>query len=226
MRLSRITVEMFRGVPMTRLRIETRVLRAGRRIQSVEANLFDEETQVARATGLRIRIDPSMSIVESTENPDSAMGVPPEKTPPMRVIRGFSEPPGFIKAVDLVRDDTFETGQAANLWVRLRCRLIAGEDIAPIEQLATIADFASGTGNAMDYMKYTSINPDLTLHVNREPRSDWIGIRGNHTARSRRNRSERSHPPRSKGSDRNRASKPIIGSSLVGRIRKTEHQEN
>ena len=43
---------------------------------------------------------------------------------------------------------------------------------------ATLADFASGTGNAMDYTKYTSINPDLTIHVLREPRSDWIGLRG------------------------------------------------
>ena len=52
MRLSRITVEMFRGVPVSTLLIETRVLRAGRRIQSVEANLFDTESkvQVARAT--------------------------------------------------------------------------------------------------------------------------------------------------------------------------------
>jgi hypothetical protein len=84
MRLARITVEMFRGAPMTALRIETRLLRAGRRIQSIE----------------------------------------------------------------------------------------------PILRLATLADHASGTGNDMDYGKYTSINPDLTIHVLREPRSEWIGIRG------------------------------------------------
>jgi len=48
----------------------------------------------------------------------------------------------------------------------------------PILQLATLSDFASGTGNDMDYSKYTSINPDLTIHVLREPRSEWIGFRG------------------------------------------------
>jgi hypothetical protein len=31
-------------------------------------------------------------------------------------------------------------------------------------RLATLADFAGGTGNDMDYSKYTSINPDLTIH--------------------------------------------------------------
>ena len=178
MRLSRITVEMFRGVPLTPLRIETRVLRAGRRIQSVEANLFDEATQVARATGLRIRTDPSMSIVASCEIPDPDMGAPPEDPPPLRRMRGFTEPPGFIKAVDLAREDDFEAGQLANVWVRLRCRLMQDEETAPIERLATLVDFASGTGNPMDYTKYSSINPDLSVHILREPRSDWIGIRG------------------------------------------------
>ena len=55
MRLARLTVEMFRGVPLTPLRVVTRIVRGGRRIQSVEANLFDGDKQVARATALRIR---------------------------------------------------------------------------------------------------------------------------------------------------------------------------
>jgi hypothetical protein len=52
------------------------------------------------------------------------------------------------------------------------------EDTEPIEQLATLADFASGTGNHMDFTRYSSINPDLSIHILREPRSEWIGIRG------------------------------------------------
>ena len=38
-----------------------------------------------------------------------------------------------------------------------------------------------GTGNALDFTRYTSINPDLSLRVLREPRGEWIGI----VARSR-----------------------------------------
>jgi hypothetical protein len=179
MRVSRITVEMFRGVPMTPLRVETRVLRAGRRIQSVEANLFDKETQVARATGLRVRREPSMSIVETNEILDARLGTPPKAViPPFQPRPGFDIPPGFINAIDFVRDNSPKPGVPATVWARLRCRLIEGEDTAPILRLATLADFASGTGNDMDYEKYTSINPDLTIHVLREPRSEWLGIRG------------------------------------------------
>lgn len=179
MRLARITVEMFRGVPMTPLRVETRVLRAGRRIQSVEANLFDKETQVARATGLRVRRESSMSIVETNETLDARLGTPPKGAiPPFKPRQGFEIPPGFINAIDFIRDDSPKPGVPATVWARLRCRLTEGEDTAPILLLATLADFASGTGNDMDYEKYTSINPDLTIHVLRDPRSEWIGIRG------------------------------------------------
>lgn len=62
MRLTRMTLEMFRGVPIRPLRIEPEIIRAGRRIQSLEVRLFDEETLVARATGLRIRIDEGVSV--------------------------------------------------------------------------------------------------------------------------------------------------------------------
>ena len=179
MRLARITVEMFRGVPMTPLHIETRTLRAGRRIQSIEANLFDKETLVARATGLRVRWEPSLSTIKSPEILDPRVGRPPEgEIPPHRVPEGFQIPPGFINAVDFVREDSTGRGEPAHVWARLRCSLVEGEETAPIVRLATLADFASGTGNQMDYTKYTSINPDLTIHALREPRSHWIGIQG------------------------------------------------
>lgn len=179
MRLARITIEMFRGVPMSPLRIETRVLRAGRRIQSIEANLFDKETQVARASALRIRCEASMSELKTTAGLDPNLGRPPEgEIPTFRPRAGFDLRPGFIDAIDFIREAAPRANEAANVWVRLRCRLVEGEDTAPILRLVVLADFASGAGNDLDYSKYSSINPDLTIHVLREPRSEWIGIRG------------------------------------------------
>jgi hypothetical protein len=178
MRLARITVEMFRGVPLRPLRIESEITRAGRRIQSVEARLFDGELLVARATGLRIRLDDSLPEMFTAEERDPELGDAPVGVPRMREDFELPEVPGFTSAVDIQSDAPVECGVPANLWARLRCRFVEGEEPSPIVRLATLADFASGTGNAMDYTKYTSINPDLTIHVLREPRSDWIGLRG------------------------------------------------
>jgi len=178
MRLTRMTLEMFRGVPIRPLRIEPEIVRAGRRIQSLEVRLFDEETLVARATGLRIRTDAAVAELDAPGEPDPGLGDPPLDRPAVR--RDFDLPamPGFIRAVDIESRPVERCGTPATIWARLRCRFMEGEDTSPIVALASLVDFASGTGNALDYSKYTSINPDLSVHFLREPRSDWIGIRG------------------------------------------------
>ena len=51
MRLARISLDMFRGVPLEDLRVETRIIRAGLRIQAIEARLLHGGHPVAHATG-------------------------------------------------------------------------------------------------------------------------------------------------------------------------------
>jgi hypothetical protein len=178
MRLVRITVEMFRGVPLRPLRIETLVTRGGRRIQGVEARLFDEDVLVARATGLRIRRDETLAPLAAGSEFVDAIASRPDTIVPHRSDRGLGRVPGYIRAVDIRVDRPVATGLPAHVWARLRCRFVEDEATAPIVALAALVDFASGTGNVLDYGRYTSINPDLSIHVHREPCSDWIGIRG------------------------------------------------
>lgn len=182
MRIVRLTVEMFRGVPLTPLRIETRLVRAGKRIQGLEANLFDGTTQVARATALRMRRSADLSDQASDAPLDPGLGRPPEDGSPLLDPRRFTEGtillPGFIRAVDIATDPPKIAGLPGNAWTRLLCRVVEGEDPSPTVRLATLVDFASGTGSALDYGRYTSINPDLSIHVLREPRTAWLGLRG------------------------------------------------
>lgn len=182
MRITRLTVEMFRGVPLTPLRVATRIVRGGKRIQSVEADLFDGPVQVARATALRIRRDPALAAEASQVPLHADLGRPPEGRPPLVTPRRFTDDsirlPGFIGAVDIVTDPPSAFGLPGTLWTRLLCRVVEGEDPTPTVRLATLVDFASGTGSALDFARYTSINPDLSIHVLREPRSAWIGLRG------------------------------------------------
>lgn len=183
MRLARITIEMFRGVPLTPLRVETRMLRSGRRIQSVEANLFDGTTHVARATGLRMRRDDAFAAVASKLPARAEVGARPETVLSLTTSRRFEEGkipiPGFVRSVEL---SSFQTsvrdGVPATVWARLLCRVVDGVAPSPTVRLATLVDFASGTGSTLDYTRYTSINPDLTIHVLREPKTDWIAIHG------------------------------------------------
>lgn len=178
MRVARFTLDMFRGVPLTPLRVETRVTRGGRRIQGLETTIYDGDTPVTRATALRVRTTDGLDELEAALAAEPDLGAPPETVPEFELRSGLAQIPPFVYACDLVPGRAAVCGEPAITWARLRCRVVADEETSPIVRLAAVADFASGTGNAMDYTKYSAINPDLSASVLREPRSDWIGMRG------------------------------------------------
>jgi hypothetical protein len=173
MRVARMSVEMTRAVPMAPLAVHAEVTRAGRRIQQVDAQIEADGQVLVRATALRMREarrDDAIAIPFGDPVPDRVPGPPREA----EMIRLFS--PGFIRSLDFMRSRLAARGEEGVTWSRLRVPLVDGEPVTPFVRLATICDFASGTGNPIDFTRFTSINPDLSLHVLREPRGEWIGI--------------------------------------------------
>lgn len=175
MRVVRMTVEMTRAVPMAPFSVHAEVTRAGRRIQQIDAQIAVSGKTLVRATALRMRVGSS----------DGALAIPfdepvPERAPGPAVrdaemARLF--PPGFVRSLDFLRSRLATRSEAGVIWARLCVPLVEGEAVTPFVRLATICDFASGTGNPIDFARFTSINPDLSLHVFRAPRGEWIGLR-------------------------------------------------
>jgi acyl-Coa thioesterase superfamily protein/acyl-CoA thioesterase superfamily protein len=178
MRVARMTVEMTRAVPMEPLAVRAQVTRAGKRIQQVDAHIEAQGRTLARATALRMRVtEPDRDGALAPDEP-----VPERKPGPAGPVpRALPFLPGFIRSLEFLRPRAPEPGGLGVIWARMRVPLVEGEVPTPFVRLAAICDFASGAGNALDFTRFTSINPDLSLHVLREPRGEWIGI----TARSR-----------------------------------------
>jgi hypothetical protein len=85
--------------------------------------------------------------------------------------------PGYIRAVELRRHQQEpRNGMPAVCWSRLRCRVVEGQEPSPLVRLASQADFVSGMANGLDFARYVSINPDVTVQVERMPEGEWIGI--------------------------------------------------
>jgi len=153
------------------------VRRDGRRIQSVDASLRHDGVEVARATAVRIREEP-------VDLGDAAERLPVEPPPPLPDADSGSWPgvpparlPGFVRSVEL-RNVTGVHGLGGPrfVYVRLRCPLVAGAAPDPVTACVTLVDYISGLANPIDFLAYTSINPDLTLHLLRAPVGDWIGL--------------------------------------------------
>ena len=202
MRVVRMTVEMTRAVPMAPLSVHAEVTRAGRRIQQIDAQIAAEGKTLVRATALRVRVgsaDAALAIPFDEPVPERAPG--PARDPEM--MRLF--PPGFIRSLDFLRTRVATRSEAGVIWARLRVPLVEGEAVTPFVRLATLCDFASGTGNPIDFTRFTSINPDLSLHVLRAPRGEWIGLRGAQRDRGRRHRPVCRDAVRRRGRGRARA---------------------
>lgn len=177
--LARLTVELLRPVPTTPLRVTTDVVRPGRKVQLVRAVLTAGDVEVAVAHGLRIR---------TTDRPVPEDVAPVDPTPPGpehgRVTRFLTTPaggeqPGFHTTANDIRfvEGGFDGPGPALAWIRLLVPVVAGEAVSPAMRAAAAADFGNGLSWVLPATTWLFVNPDLTVHLARQPRGEWICMR-------------------------------------------------
>ncbi|MFN8034402.1 MAG: thioesterase family protein [Acidimicrobiia bacterium] len=176
MQVTRITLELLRPVPLTPLRVATRIARPGKKVQLVEASMTTGDgTEVVRALGLRIRrteVDLGSSIV-----PDDRMSPRPEELEPETFPFEALGRLMFPLAMDArpARGRFGAPGPCA-MWFRLKLPIVAGEETSPLMRVAAAADFGNGVSSVLDWDRYVFINPDLTISLHREPVGEWVGL--------------------------------------------------
>jgi hypothetical protein len=173
--VGRVTCEILRSVPIAPLFVSARVVRPGRRVQLVEAELSDEAGEpLMRAHAWRIRTAP--------------VEIPPE------AIAAAEPPPGPEQGSEV---EFFPTGQElgyhtamecrflsggfvepgpATVWLRMRQPLVAGEQPTPLQRVLVAADVGNGVSATLDYQRHLFINVDLTVHMERMPVGEWVCV--------------------------------------------------
>jgi hypothetical protein len=172
-RVARMTFELLRPVPIAPLRASAQIVRPGRRVQLLEAELRHEDEPVVRARALRIRVEDAAT---PSVPPDAGAAPPgPEHGEPSVPSFGVTRPWFGEDGVEIrfVAGALEEPGPAV-AWYRLRVPAVAGQPITPLQRAACAADFGNGASAALDWTRYVFINPDLTLYLAREPVGDWV----------------------------------------------------
>jgi hypothetical protein len=171
LQLARLTCEFVRPVPLAPLSVRTEVLRPGRRVTLLEAQIEDEHgVQVARARAL---------YVVASEIGDALGGPPPFPGPEDGRANDFGDgPPMFATHAMEIRfvAGAFREVGPATAWFRLRGPLVAGESLSPFELLAAAGDFGNGIASELSWHDHVFINPDLTLYTERAPRGEWVAL--------------------------------------------------
>jgi acyl-coenzyme A thioesterase PaaI-like protein len=188
LRVARLGFEFLRPVPLAPLALATRVVRPGRRVQELAAELTaggDEHGKdgevVCRAGALCVReipaTVPQAPVTAGRDETATRELAPPETGRPVHFALNGSDEPSFAATAMEMRwlDDPGALGPA-RVWMRLRHALLPGESLTPLARLAATADFGNGVSAALPFDRFLFINADLGIHLQRPPRGEWIGL--------------------------------------------------
>ena len=177
--VARVAVDLLRPVPVAPLEVNVQPIRLGHRAQWLLASLRCAGQTVARANCLRIR----------TSELELPPGHTPERTPPRApdaIAESFEFPffsadVAYHRAVELrIARGTWSKGPVF-LWFRLRYPLVEGRPTSALERTMVIADAANGASPVLDPHDFVFLNPELTVHLRRPARGDWIGLEARST---------------------------------------------
>jgi len=175
-----MAVEILGPVPVGDVAIESRVARAGRSVELLDAELTAGGRVAVRARAWRVRraeLDLPALVEVSGESPP----LPESDTP---YPEGW--PGGFVHALEMrfAKGSWLEPGPAT-AWARMRVPLVAGERPSGLQRLMVLADCGNGVSNALPIDDWLFINPDLTVHLCRYPSGEWLCIDAATTADER-----------------------------------------
>ncbi|MDA1002927.1 MAG: thioesterase family protein [Chloroflexi bacterium] len=183
--LARLTVDLFRAVPLASLEVRTEAVRTGRRIVAIRASILAEGVEVARAHGVLLRPTASDAAVDDPPppGPDGIETLTLSRRPPSEPLPP-GMPPGFHAFVE-TRWLSAPGDDRPGAWFRMPWPLVEGEETTPTQRAASLADFgnalagSAGEGGRPSGGAPTAgmINTDVTLYMSRPPRGEWLCLR-------------------------------------------------
>jgi hypothetical protein len=178
LRIARLAFEFLRPIPLAPLTLRTRVVRPGRRVQELAAELLAEDQPIVRAGALRVQAVPQAAADAAPASASAGAPMPPPSSgQPVRFALSGSSDASFAASAMEMRwlSDPQEPGPG-KVWMRLRHPLLPDEPPTSLTRLVATADFGNGVSAALPFERFLFINADLTIHLQRQPQGEWIGL--------------------------------------------------
>jgi hypothetical protein len=183
LRVARLTLDLFRPVPLEPLRLVRRFPRQGHRIAVAELSLLGGDVEVTRASALLLRERDELRAGASGVASGDVPPPPPERCDPLPFIPQEARklvPPGFHWSLEL---RTAPASEAPLVWMRTPLDVVEGEPADPLERAAAVSDlcFAVASGAAVRRGPRPPntihfINVDTTLYFERDPEGEWFAL--------------------------------------------------
>ena len=181
MQLARLTVDLFRPIPMAPLRVECRAARNGKRLKLFDVSVFDGEQEVCRSSGLVLE----RNALDLPEHAKAATGLPDaikaamDQAPVMGVYAaGNTEESGSTGGLHTrleIKPVVFDIGSGRGcVWAKLPLSVIDGLENSRLLNAAALADFANGFAYLQLDENVGFINADITLNLHKMPVGEWL----------------------------------------------------
>lgn len=201
---ARLGFEFLKPIPFAELEVRTEIVRDGRRVQELAAELiaFPAKTSetdtsdgrssnadgaageelIGRASALRIQPVPG-----GLPDPDGRLALPgpdpvahlPEPDGGQVVVHALGNADMHSLATTGVQmswlTDPWAQGPG-KVWMRPLRGLLPDAEMSPLVRLVATADFGNGISAELRFDRYIFINADLTIHLWRAPAGEWIGL--------------------------------------------------
>jgi hypothetical protein len=163
---ARATFEILGAIPVGALDATVTVERPGRSVELLAGELRADGRAVMRARAWRVLPAP----VEAGLGPP-ALPLPEAAAPPSSWFPEF----GYASAVEwrFARGGWEEPGPSV-VWTRLLQEVVEGAETLPLQRVLAVADSGNGVSAVLEWGSHLFINPELSLHVLREPRGEWV----------------------------------------------------
>lgn len=168
MEFTRFAMDIIRPVPVGEIEARARVVRPGRRVELLTAELIADGAAVAQARGWRMRRADTSDIAAPDSPPPYALPGPALGEWPFREF-------GYFSALEwrFVSGAVTTPGPAV-MWTRLKVPVVPDEKPSPLQRVAGIADTSSGISSALRFETHIFTNVDLTLHLVRALSGEWV----------------------------------------------------
>ena len=167
--LSRVGFDILGVIPAAEVQVRTQVIRPGRTIELVEAEMVAGGRVVVRATAWRLAMTDTSAIaggdVPALPGPDAG-----DAWSGSGIWGG-----GFIRSVQFRVLPGWQPGRG-RAWLRTDVDLVAGEPSSPMARYFGLIDTANGIAVRADPSTVLFPNTDLTVHLVREPVGPWVGL--------------------------------------------------
>ena len=173
--IARLGFELLKPIPFAPLTVATRIVRKGRRVQELSAELRAGEELICRASALRIQPVPG-GLPSGGPAPAAAMPGPEHGEETRFALNKSAGASLATTGMEMSwLTDPWDLGPG-RVWMRLRHPLLPDEPATGLTRLVATADFGNGVSAELPFDEYLFINADLTIHLWRAPRGEWIGL--------------------------------------------------